>query len=218
MLTHVAGKLVFASDRMISPEAQQIPLSLSQSRLHDAMPWMDEQQKILIALAALGEHEAIYEIPVPERIRRFFRTGDAFTHNKKCFFPDPDVEIPGFAEPGSFRLIVTIPSWATQAALGPCDTTVVGPLGGWIHVHKVVPLFSLNKAAFIVAQLDDPKCPIGFFDESAWSRTASDSGVYPIARSLDEFLVELVSLDEADYEAADPSDRIWRESEMKRSA
>jgi len=174
---------------------------------------MDEQKKIAIALAALDEHESVYEMPVPERLRRFFRTGDAFTHHKKCFFPDPDVELPGFATGGSFRLALTVPSWITQASLGPCDDAIVGPRGDWIHVHKCLPLFALDQSGFIVARLDDPKCPIGFFEEGAWNGTASHEGVRPLAASLDEFLVELVTLDEADFET-DTSDAIWGSSSV----
>jgi hypothetical protein len=170
---------------------------------------VDDREKASIALSALDEHEVVYEMPVPERLVRFFRTGDAFTHNKKCFFPDPDVKIPGHASVGSFRLIVTVPSWVSQAGFGACDESVVGRLGDWIHVHKCIPIFTLNEHAFIVARLDDPKCPVGYFEERCWNRTASDEGVYALAASLDEFLVELVSLDDADIEAADASDEIW---------
>lgn len=169
---------------------------------------MDDREKISIALSALDEHEVVYEMPVPERLRRFFRTGDAFTHNRKCFFPDPDMKFHDEAI-GSFRLIVTVPSWVRQAAFGHCDESIVGPLGDWIHVHKCVPIFRLDQRAFIVVGLDDPKCPVGYFDERRWNRTASDAGVYTLAASLDELLVELVTLDDADIEAADPSDRIW---------
>jgi hypothetical protein len=137
---------------------------------------------------------------VPARIRDFWKKGEAKKYDGKCI-PSGYVKLPGF-EKGSFRLLTTVPSWDVQARV--ClDDAVVGVDGEWAGAKQTIPLFLAEQSRFVVARLDDPRCPVGFFDEE--NHTEEDDGyrdgVFPIAKSLDALLQALVSLKQADFEA-----------------
>jgi hypothetical protein len=161
---------------------------------------MNDKEKTALALKFLDIHEEVYGTKVPKRLRDFWKKGEAKRHDRECL-PAGFAEIPGF-EAGSFRLLTTVPSWGIQSEV--ClDDAVVGMDGEWKGAAKTIPLFLVEQSRFLVARLDDPRCPVGLFDEESWSEDGDgyQDGVFMIARSLDELLEALVSQKKADFEA-----------------
>ncbi len=160
---------------------------------------MDQSEKIRVAIQACAQHEEQYGEKVPDRLLQFWQTGEAFRYDRKCLPPDTD--IPGF-ETGSFRLAATVSSWDVQSSLGGLDDAVVGQHGDWTQAKKFLPLYMADQSRLIVARVDDPACPVGWFEEETWSSEGGDydEGVYTLSSSLDAFLQTLVDLDEATFE------------------
>lgn len=156
---------------------------------------MDVQEKIKIALAACKEHEEDFSTKVPKQIIEFWQSEDAFQYNRKCL-PE-STELPGF-DPGSFRLVNTVPSWSKTRL----DDAVVGPDGDWEHAGKYLPLFMAEQSRYIVLRLDDPNGAVGWFEEETWDSDAEGyrDGVYMLSNSLEDFLKTLVDLEEAEWE------------------
>jgi hypothetical protein len=171
---------------------------------------MDLDEKIKIALEMCERHASEYGPQVQQRLRRFFESGEHVRHDGRCL-PE-GTEVPGF-EPGSFRLIATVPSWDVHSSLGSLDDAVVGPGGDWKHAGDYLPIFAAEQSGLVVARLEDPDGPIGWFEEGAWSRRGSGyrDGVYLLAPSLDDFLKTLVDLEEPDFEA-EADDELWEDA------
>ena len=163
--------------------------------------------KLTLAQAALDHHERTYGATVPDRLRAFWQ-GEAFTYDRKCL---PRMKLP-LLEEGTLRLALTVPSWSVQAELGGLDDAISGPDGEWRHAGTFVPLFLVEQSQYVVARLDEPQCPIGWYVDGMHDRDDDGhrDGVYQLAPSLDAFLAGLVDLDTADFET-DSEESAWVE-------
>ena len=163
--------------------------------------------RITLSLALLDQHRKKYGVRAPKRLVEFFESGAAFGYDEKCL--PKGSKMPGF-EPGSFRLVVAPPSWEAMAEFGGLDEAVVGPEGDWEWAKNYVPIFQAEESRFIVVRLGDPKCPVGWFEEEAWDQDTKGykEGVWPLAKSLDEFLKTLVTLDKVDFDT-EVDEEVW---------
>jgi hypothetical protein len=166
---------------------------------------MDNAEKTKIALAACAAHTEEYGTKIPDRVVQFWKSGEAFKLDMKCI-PDGAFEIPGWGD-GSKRLGLAVPSWPIQAG-NALDDAIVGPDGDWEFAKLYLPLFHVEQSRFVVVRLDDPKCPVGFYDEECWDSDGDGykKGVFMLAASLDQFVRGLVDLDEAECETEDHGD------------
>lgn len=160
---------------------------------------MKTPRRIELALSLLDAHKKKYGVRAPKRLVQFFESGSAFEYEEKCL--PKGSKVPGF-EPGSFRLMVAPPSWEAMATFGGLDEAVVGPEGDWEYAKDFLPIFQAEQSRYLVVDLHDPKCPVGWFEEEAWDQETKGykKGVWPMSKSLDEFLKTLVVLDKADFE------------------
>ena len=169
---------------------------------------MASKKRIDAAVQACKGHARDFRIEVPERLIRFWSSGDAFRHDRACLPPDSELPL---MQPGSFRLAITVPSWSAQSSFGPFDDAVVGKRGDWKGARLFLPLFAAESGV-VVARLDSEDCPIGWFTEGMWDSDDLDAGyrdgVYGLADSLDEFLKRLVALDRATWEH-ESDERMW---------
>lgn len=166
----------------------------------------DEKQEVAAAL--LQRFADIYDVEIPKKLQVFFASGAAFNCEGKC----AKLDVPGY-EPGTFRLVTVPPSWEAAAAAN-LDDAIVGEDGEWEDADRFVPIFGVDQSSYIVAKIDDPSCPVGFFNEENFREDGDGytTGVYMIAKSLDEFRASLVEVgeDEADYET-EGDDDLWEE-------
>jgi hypothetical protein len=165
--------------------------------------------RIKLALALLDQHKKKYGVRAPKRLVAFFENGEAFNYEEKCL--PKGTKAPGF-EPGSFRLVVAPPSWDAASTVGGLDDAVVGPEGDWEWAKDYLPIFQAEQSRYLVVRLGDPKCAVGWFEEEAWDQDTKGykQGIWPMAKSLDEFLKTLVTLDKVDYET-DIDEELWDE-------
>jgi hypothetical protein len=168
---------------------------------------MKTAARIELCLALLDSHRKKYRVRAPKRLVEFFESGAAFNVEEKCL--PKGTKLPGF-EPGSFRLVVAPPSWEALASFGGLDEAVVGPEGDWEWAKDYLPIFQVEQSRYIVVDLLSAKAAVGWFEEEAWDQETKGytKGVWPIAKSLDEFLKTLVTLDRADYET-ELSEETW---------
>ncbi len=169
---------------------------------------METEDKQRVITALLQRFAEQYDTEIPKKLAVFFASGAAFNCEGKC----AKLDVPGF-DTGTFRLVVAPPSWEAAAAAN-LDDAVVGEDGEWEDAGRFVPLFSVEQSSYIVAQIDNPNCPVGFFNEENWSEDGDGytSGVFIVAKSLDEFRAKLVDVgeDEADFETEADED-LWEE-------
>ncbi len=161
---------------------------------------MTNQEKITLALKALDDHlttyaEADHAPTIPQRLRDFWATGEAFKYDNLCL-PKGTV-LPGWDEESTFRLHLMAPRW--DNLLVELDDAVVGPEGDWEQAYKYIPIFvgGVQGDFCIVVRLDKPNCPVGLFEEANWDDNDEETpdGIYPLANSLDAFLASLTELD-----------------------
>lgn len=159
--------------------------------------------KKAIARQALDQHPHHFGTTIPDRLRAFF-ADEAWTYDGKCL--PPGTKLP-MMEEGSFRLLVTLPSWVVLGQLY-CDDAIVGPDGEWESAKNHVPIFVCEQSKFIVYRLDDGT--VGWFEEASFDESDDGyrEGVFLLADSLDAFLATLVELDEATWET-EPYDDVW---------
>lgn len=169
---------------------------------------MKVEKKQHIAAALLAEHAETYEVDIPKKLSVFFASGAAFNCEGKC----AKLSVPGF-EPGTFRLEAVPPSWEVAAGVN-LDDAVVGEEGEWENTARFVPLFVVDQSSYIVAQIDEPSCPVGFFNEENFRDEGKGyvGGVFILEKSLDAFRASLVEVDadEADFER-EIDDETWEE-------
>ena len=169
---------------------------------------METEQKQQIAAALLERHADTFDVEIPKALQVFLASAGAFNCENKC----AKLSVPGW-EPGTFRLVVAPPSWEAAAATD-LDDAIVGEDGEWDHADRFVPVFRVDESSYIVVKVDDPKCPVGFFDEETFGEEGKgwDGGVFMLADSIASFRASLVDVDEgeADYET-EPDDEIWDE-------
>ncbi len=160
---------------------------------------MKTAARIQLCLALLDQHRKKYGVRAPKRLVELFESGAAFELEEKCL-PEGS-KMPGF-EPGSFRLVVAPPSWEALASFGGLDEAVVGPEGDWEWAKDYLPILQAEQSRYIVIELASAKCAVGWFEEEAWDQETKGykKGVWPIAKSLDEFIKMLVTLEKADFE------------------
>lgn len=161
---------------------------------------MNHKTKIEKALKALDRHvaeykEQGYEPIIPQRLKDFWKTGEAFKYDKLCL--PADTELDGWEESSIFRLYLVAPMWDNM--LLALDDGVVGPIGDWDKAYNYLPIFvgGVQGDFCIVVKLDDPKCPVGMFEEASCGDEDEGmiDGVAMLAPSLDVFLATLTDLD-----------------------
>lgn len=167
---------------------------------------METDDKKRVAAELLEIHAETFDVEIPKRLSVFFASGAAFNCEGKC----AKLDVPGF-EPGTFRLVCVPPSWEAAAA-ADLDDAIVGEDGEWEAAGDFVPIFAVDQSSYLVAKIDDPNCPVGFFDEETFRENGDGyvDGVYMIADSLDAFRASLVDEDSADYET-EPDEELWEE-------
>jgi hypothetical protein len=158
------------------------------------------KQKIDLVLSAYVVNADRYGNEAPRRLLDFWRKGEVFSYDRKCI-PGGAFAIPGWGD-GSKRLNVALPFWEVHGERGGLDSGIVGPDGDWKEATHFFPLFHVDSSRYVVANIDDPSCPVGFFDEEHWRDHGRGyvTGVYMLTKSLDEFLAKLVDRDTAEFE------------------
>jgi hypothetical protein len=115
-------------------------------------------------------------VKIPERLRNFYR-GDFDKYH--LHYRTADVK--GWGRGDTFQLALTPPTWLNKG-----DDAVNGPGGDWEDAKHHVPLFVTSDGLYVVANLEKPECPVGWYSEEGWS-----DGLSPGASSLDAFLESL---------------------------
>jgi hypothetical protein len=152
-------------------------------------------QTIAAALAGCAEHRSVYGVEVSARVLSYWQTGEALRYHAKCL-PET-LRLPQL-ERGTVRLALVPPSWAALSELGGLDDALSGPLGEWTHAKRFLPLFLADQSSVVVAQLDDPLCPVGWYEDGTALRGDADGyaqGVFRLAPSLEAFLRMLVDVE-----------------------
>lgn len=171
---------------------------------------MNARKKTELAVTLLKRHGVVYGHDVPKRLVSFWQKGEVLAASGKCL-PAGFADIPSFGD-GSFRVMAAAPSWEVQGEIGGLDSGVIGPDGDWKGAASCVPLFHAEPACYFVARIDDPKCPVGWYEEESFEEDGEGyvDGVFMVAPSLESFLKALVPLDDADNESMD--DETWEET------
>lgn len=169
---------------------------------------MELEEKQAVAAALLERHAAIYDVAIPKKLNVLYASAGAFSMEGKC----AKLDVPGYEE-GTFRLVACPPSWEAATATN-LDDAVVGEDGEWEAAGKFVPIFNVDQSGYIVAKIDDPSLPIGFFNEENFREDGDGykTGVFMLAKSLEDFRASLVHVDEdeADFEC-EIDEEIWDE-------
>jgi hypothetical protein len=169
---------------------------------------MELEEKQAAAKALLERHASIYDVEIPKKLAIFYASCAAFNFEGKC----ANLDVPGY-EAGTFRLVACPPSWEAASAVN-LDDAVVGEDGEWEAAGSYVPIFNVDQSAYIVAKIDDPALPVGFFNEENFRENGDGykKGVFMIAKSIDDFRASLVNVDEdeADFEC-EIDEEIWDE-------
>ena len=169
---------------------------------------MELEEKQAVAAALLERHAAIYDVSIPKKLVAFYASCAAFNFEGKC----AKLDLPGY-EAGTFRLVACPPSWEAASAVN-IDDAIVGEGGEWEAAATFVPIFNVDQSGYIVAKIDDPNLAVGFFNEENFREDGDGykTGVYMIAKSIDEFRASLVNVDEdeADFEC-EIDEEIWDE-------
>ena len=169
---------------------------------------MELEEKQEVAAALLQRHATIYEVSIPKKLTVLYASTGAFNMEGKC----AKLDVPGY-EAGTFRLVACPPSWEAASAVN-IDDAIVGEGGEWEAAGEFVPIFNVDQSAYIVVKIDDPNLPVGFFNEENFREDGDGytTGVYMIAKSLEEFRASLVHVeeDEADFEC-EIDEEIWDE-------
>ncbi|HEX4512697.1 MAG TPA: hypothetical protein VH054_04150, partial [Polyangiaceae bacterium] len=169
---------------------------------------MELEEKQAVAKALLERHATIYDVAIPKKLGVLYASASAFSMEGKC----AKLDVPGYEE-GTFRLVACPPSWEAATATN-LDDAVVGEDGEWEAAGSFIPIFNVEQGGYIVAKIDDANLAIGFFNEENFREDGDGykTGVYMIAKSLDEFRTSLVHVDEdeADYEC-EVDEEIWDE-------
>jgi hypothetical protein len=166
---------------------------------------MNQSQKAALALRALERHAKACGVQVPERMARFWRSGEAFKYDGKYF--SSKLEMHGGDVIVTRKLRTAVPSWEVLGQSGPVDSGVVGPGGEWEDAGDFLPLYYCGTHFFYVAKLSDPKCPVGYWEEETFR-----DDFEPEAASLDAFLAKLTdkaSSGEVDDGADEAVDYAW---------
>jgi len=172
---------------------------------------MKEKKKMALALAACAAHEETYGTKVPLRLRELWQSGEAFRAHGRCL--PPGTSLPGF-EVGSFRLASVPPSWDYLGSMGGLDDAISGEGGEWKDAGSFLPIFLLEQSRLLVADLEDPSFPVGYYEDATFRSKANgwDRGVYRIAPSLEAFLATLVTLDHAADFETELDDGPWEDA------
>lgn len=159
---------------------------------------MKKSAKIALAQRALDRHEKAFGRKIPDRIRKYWSTGEALEYEGLCL---TNTEVPSFGE-SSMQVRAAIPSWEVMGTSGGSDIGVVGPGGDWKGAANCIPLFHTEQSRFFVARIDDPKCPVGYYEDETFDDSSGgyQEGVYLIAKSLDAFVKSLKKVNEPDCE------------------
>jgi len=167
---------------------------------------MDVETKQRVALALLERHAETFDVEIPKALVDFFESGAAFT----CEALAPKLSVPGW-EPGSFQLAVAPPSWEAAAATD-LDDAIVGDEGEWEHAGEFVPIFHVDESSYLVVKIDEPSCPVGFFNEETFreERNGFVHGVFMLGMGLGPFRTTLGRIADPDY-PTEVDDEIWEE-------
>ena len=167
---------------------------------------MKIETKQRIAVALLERHADVFDVKIPAALVEFFKTGEVFT----CEALAPKLSVPGW-EPGTYQLAAMPPSW-DAATLMDLDDAVVGDEGEWEHAGEFVPVFHVADSSYIVVKIDDPKCPVGFFEEETFREEGDgyEHGVFMLGLALGPFRSTLSRVAEPDYETH-VDDEVWEE-------
>ncbi|HEY1954261.1 MAG TPA: hypothetical protein VGH28_01575 [Polyangiaceae bacterium] len=168
---------------------------------------METETKQRLAAELLEQHGESFDVDIPKALAAFFASGGAFNCEGKC----AKLSVPGW-QPGTFRLVVAPPSWEVASEIN-VDDAIVGEDGEWEAARNFVPLFNVDESSYIVAKIDEPGVPVGFFNEEAFREDGKGykNGVFMIAKSLADFRESLVDVaGEADFEC-EIEDEIWDE-------
>lgn len=160
---------------------------------------MTKAKKIERALNALDKHIGSYEEEgyhpiIPQRLRNFWKTGEAFQYDGLCL--PKRTALPGWEAGSTFRLNIIAPMWDNML-LG-LDDGVVGPIGDWEQAYNYLPIFvgGVQADFCIVVQLDQKHCPVGLFEEGFSAENENTpNGIYPLSPSLDAFLATLTNFE-----------------------
>ena len=154
------------------------------------------------ALAALDNHARRYGVAIPDRLREFYR-GDFDRYDQ--MYAKGEVE--GWGG-DTFQLALTPPTWLNKG-----DDAINGPRGEWEEAKTHVPLFVTDQSLYVVADVSQPSCPIGWYSEEGWSDGPAEG-----AESLDAFLASLTESPDTDdldgvFRPADPDQEMdWEEN------
>ncbi|CAN5905571.1 hypothetical protein BH11MYX2_BH11MYX2_17530 [soil metagenome] len=146
---------------------------------------MDLSAKRTAALAALDNHARRYGVTIPDRLRQFY--AGAFDRYQLMYCTGEDERV--------HQVALTPPTW-----LDKDDDAINGPEGEWEDAKHYLPVMVSDQAMFLVADLRDPGCPVGWYEEPSFG-----DGVQTVATSLDQFLAGLTAT------AGDtPEDEVFR--------
>jgi hypothetical protein len=153
---------------------------------------MELEEKQAVAKALLERHAAIYDVAIPKKLGVIYASASAFSMEGKC----AKLDLPGYEE-GTFRLVACPPSWEAASATN-LDDAVVGEDGEWEAAGDFIPIFNVDQSGYIVVKVDDANLAVGFFNEENFREDGDGykTGVFMIAKSLEEFRTALVHVDE----------------------
>ncbi len=162
---------------------------------------MNMADKRKAALSALENHARRYQVTIPDRLRAFY-AGDFEQYHLRFATAEPT----GWGNT-TFQVALTPPTW-----LNKDDDAMNGPDGEWEDAKHYVPLFVTDQALYAVANLQQPDCPVGWYNEENWSEGPSEG-----APTLDAFLAALTPAatssdpDEVSTPADPDQDSDWAE-------